>query len=485
MNKLGTVDTELGTYSYEIIAQSDMAEIEEAFESAQPRGRWRDRFHFNGFTIASHGENNQLPSIARDYINDNPILPEILKKQVRIMYGRGPFLFQEQFNEEGKRERKPIPWEQYPAIRNWLSNWKRKGLPQSVNEYIKKVATDYYHMEEYYSKYHFNRSRRTNGPKPVRGLEALNGRKARKAKRGMMDANEILTDDQCKYILVGDWSAPYSYEMDKYMRLDEAQPLKHPTAVNHVGDFGFDQEIYSTPTYWYGLKEWIKGSNLNSKYINSYLKNSLNAKIHVIIPNAWVKAKEERLQEICRNNEMREQEGKDIITEYEGVEVGSTFDYSMVQKLIEKKLQQASSVMSGEGKNQGKFFPSRSVMTEHGIENWQFEEIPNKYKEFIQSVLEYDQAATKQILAGKGLSPAISNVSNEGVFNSGSNAYYNYMIYLDSLSYAEDYIMYDLNNALDINFPDLKNKNIKLGLYREAPQRQEENPPEERMENNT
>ena len=50
---------------------------------------------------------------------------------------------------------------------------------------------------------------------------------------------------------------------------------------------------------FYGLREWILGANLNPKYINSYLRNSLNAKIHIKIPGAWIDLKTKTLQDLC------------------------------------------------------------------------------------------------------------------------------------------------------------------------------------------
>lgn len=90
------------------------------------------------------------------------------------------------------------------------------------------------------------------------------------------------------------------------------------------------------------------------------------------------------------------------------------------------------------------------------------------------------------ILEGKGVDPSISNVSKEGIFQgSGSNAYYNYIIYLNSLSYAEDYCTQDINRVLHINFPRLAQDGVKLGFFRNVPERQQDLKPEERIEKTT
>jgi len=151
-------------------------------------------------------------------------------------------------------------------------------------------------------------------------------------------------------------------------------------------------------------------------------------------------------------------------------------------KQEQKKLTEALNVLSGEGENQGKAFWSRSFQTDHGVEKWEFTEIPAKYKEFVESVIEFDKRALAVILAGKGLDPAISNVTNEGIFNSGSEIYYNYLLYLDTQRYAEEFVCRDINTQLWVNFPELERARVKGGFYRFAPERQENTSPQNRME---
>lgn len=485
INKTGAVrlsDNKVATF--EIVQAADQVTIDEDKAAFQQKAvvKYGESFHYSDYTVAAHGEYNNLPKEVSKLIRGNAFLPEILKKQVRMLYGQGPYLYREEENDENKRYKVPVS-EEYPEVWNWLSSWKKNGLRQSFDEYIKSVIFEYYYMEGYYDKWIFNRSRRTSGPYPVRGLESLSGIYARLAKRGHLKTTDWLKDEDCDVILWGRWDYPYRFESVEFSRFDEQNPLRYPVAINYVADKGFDDQIYSVPTYYYGLKEWIRGSNLNPKYVNSYLKNSLNAKLHVLIPDAWIKSKEEALKEICEINKDREQADEPLITEYDGLEnIGTVFNYGMLQDLIDEKIRQATNVMTGEGENQGKLFISRKFLTENGIEEWEFKEIPTKYKEFIESIIDLDKQATRIILAGKGLDPSISNVSNEGIFNnSGSQVFYNYLVYLDSLRFAEDFVCKDVNNSLRIN--KLIPEGVKLGLYHNKPERQAEIEPQNRMEN--
>lgn len=483
----GIVDADGSAFmTYEILGQSTADELKD-FVSNMDKFVYRDSFAYDDFTVAAYGEKNDLPEEMRNLIRNNPMLPEILKKQVRFMYGDGPFLYREEFNDDNRRERTHIPWNKYQKVKNWLESWKKNGLPDDYRTYLKKAIMEYYYTEGIFSGWHFNRSRRTNGRTPVRGLEYIPSTRARLAMEGFLGIDDRLEWSMLNRVIISYWDRLYRYKYNDYPLFDESNPLLYPRAVNYVKDVGFGEEIYSYPTFYYGLKEWIKGSNLNPKYINSYLKNSMNAKIHVLIPNQWIEQKEKRLKEIVDMNQQRDQDGKNLITEYDGLEdVGTTFDYSMIQKLIDVKLQKITQVLSGGGENQGKIFTSRKFQTEHGVEEWEFKEIPTKYKEFVTSIIEYDKRTVEMIVAGKGIDPSISNISKEGIFqSSGSNSYYNYLIYLNQLSYAEEFITEDINRALWINFPGLRREDIKLGFYRNVPQRQEELKPDERMEQTT
>lgn len=478
-------DRSTAVASFEILKKADQVTIDDEKAKYDLLMKYGESFSFNEFTVATYGEANLLPQEVKNMIGNNHLLPEILKKQARYMYGQGAFLYIEEEDTEGGKKRIPVS-QQYPKVLNWLASWKKNGLKNSFAEYAMRTILDYYYVEGTWSKYRFNKSRRavTKGDVPIRGLEFISNTKARLVFEGKTEINQLLEDEDYTHVMVGRWDVPTRYDMEVFPRFDEGNPFKYPVAVNYVRDFGFGEDIYSFPTWYYGLKEWIKSSNLNPKYLNSYLKNSLNAKLHVLIPDSWIKAKENTLKNITTNNQDLEQQGKPMQTDYEGLkDIGTTFDYSMIQKLIDIKLQQITEVLSGEGENQGKVFFSRTFRGEFGIEEWDFKEIPTKYKEFVSSIIDLDKRTVSVILEGKGLDPSISNVTKDGVFQgSGSEAYYNYIIYLNSLSYAEEYCCRDINTALHLNFPELFRNRVKLGFFRYVPPKQQETSPKDRID---
>lgn len=372
-------------FSFEMLSAADQTEIEADKANFKNAFTYGETFTLDKYTIASYGSANNLPGELRNTIKANHLLPEILKKQVRFLYGTGPYLYKEVI-EEKKTVKIPVS-DQYPEVFTWLDSWEKKGLSKSFPDFAKLVIQEYYYTEGVFIKYLFNKSRRIAGNMPVRGLEYIPSTRARFAMSGKLNPTDPVEDEKFDHVLYGRWDYPYRFESVAFPRFDPSNPFKHPVCINYARDLGFGEEIYSFPTFYYGLKEWIKGSNLNPKYINSYLRNSLNAKLHVIIPATWIEGKKKAFQDACEINKTRKENEQALITEFEGVTIGTEYTYNLVQQLINRKFREITNILSGEGKNQGKIFTSVSHRTEHGLDEWEFKDIPTKYKEFVTSIL--------------------------------------------------------------------------------------------------
>ena len=173
-----------------------------------------------------------------------------------------------------------------------------------------------------------------------------------------------------------------------------------------------------------------------------------------------------------------------VQTEYRGVkltdEKGKPIQFyeTMVDQLIANELKAITSMMSGEGKNQGKMWASTRWAIDDG---WDFKEFPGKFKEYFESVISLDKRADQVILAGKGINSSITNVENDGVISkSGSDVYYNYLIYVTSLTLDEYFILKEINRAIHLNFPEAKKQGIKLGFWIDIPAKLQDTTPSER-----
>ncbi len=438
------------------------------------------------YLVAAWGDmSNIYPQALFSTVTENKLIPQILQKQVEYMFGKGIYLYSETI-EGNEINRTPVIDNE---IMDWLDSWEKYGL-KPVNEYILQTIQEYYHVPAIATKYHFAKSRRLIGlynypdALPIRGLEAVGLDNVRLATSDL-SINRRLKDKDCKFVIIGDWLNPSRQEFEVYNRFDPADPFRYPAAISFIKNRTFTKDIYPLNVWFEGLFHWIKGANLTPRYINSYLKNALNARIHVLIPGSWVEKQKNILQDICEQNRYSEKKQN----YYGGVMLVDPvtnkiieFSDTMLEKLISNKLSEITKLMSGEGKNQGKLWASIKYNLGNGTEEWDFKEIPSNYKDFITSLKEYDTRADQVILAGVGINSSISNVEKDGVISkSGSDVFYNYMIYINNLAIPEYFILQDLNRAIALNFPG--KKNIKIGLYHRTPPKTQDISPNDRMEN--
>ena len=110
-----------------------------------------------------------------------------------------------------------------------------------------------------------------------------------------------------------------------------------------------------------------------------------------------------------------------------------------------------------------------------------FEEMPGKFKEYFDAVIDCGKRSDQVILAGKGIASSITNVENDGVISkSGSDVYYNYLIYVASLTLDEYFVMKEINRAIHLNFPEAKKDGIKLGFWIDIPAKLQDTSPANR-----
>lgn len=441
--------------------------------------------HLDDFIVPLWGEGHNLyPQEVFSTTSENKLLPEVINKQVRFLFGKGPRLFKEivQGTEE-KQRRVRIPVE-IQEIQEALEHWEDLGFDHYW-DYLKNLIIDYYYVKTCVSKYHFSRARRipgqqASGALKVLALSYVGSDEARLASRSAPVTKRLKNKD-CRYIIIGDWMNINRYDYEVYNRFDPAEPFKYPVAIAFNSDKTFTKWTYAFNDWFKGLLEWIKASNLSPRYLNSYLKNALNAHVHVIIPGSWVNQQKTTLQNICNENIRG---GKPVQSEYKGVKLVNEknaaipFYETMVELVIANELRQITELMTGEGKNQGKLWASTRWAKDDG---WEFKEFPGKFKDYMDSVITYDKRADQVILAGKGISPAITNVAEDGkLSNSGSEVYYNYLIYVASLVWDEYFIMKDMNNYIRLNFPAHWKDGVRMGFWIDIPAKLQETSPADR-----
>jgi hypothetical protein len=434
--------------------------------------------NIGNYYILLKGADNNLSYEIEQVIGANRTLPKMIEKQATMLYGKGPRLYKEVFADK-KLVRE---WQQNEVIEDWLDNWQEYGLPQSSKEFCEKIIYDHYYFEDHFVKWRFFKQRRLGSGTMIAGLEHIDEKRCRLASpKSLMDVGMDYEDKDFDTVIVGNWKASMEKQFKIYPRLRPASILNYQTAVSYhkrpsVGN------IYGYNRFYAGIKEWLTGTNRNPQYINSYLENSLNAKVHVIIPQMYVDAVEKKLQDYCEQNVLLKEANKELLTP-NGITIGAKYSVDLRDAYIAKEFAKLTSMLSGI-KNQGKAYASFSYLTSDGTAEWQIIPIDLKYGEYINTLINYDKRADEVVSSSLGLDPTITNISKDGVISkSGTDLYYNYIIYLHNLPLAEEKATEALNLALKINFQDLYRQGYRLGFYNEIPSRQQDVPPNDRLQN--
>lgn len=436
------------------------------------------------------GPNNNDPDVCAALIKGNRLLPSLIEKQVAILYGTGPMLYTEKINDDGTVSRHYL---KDPEIEAWLESWQKAGIPNSYKEYLRKNIRSYYYSEGIFSQWLLSKGTviGLKGNLPVAGLKHISELRVRQATVQDIARRKDIEDSDFNLVLIGNWAESSQQEFKVFPRFDPMNPLSRNGAVSYSKNSNYETDIYATNVFFEGIKGWIRGCNATPEYINSFLENSLSARHHIIIPNAWYDAKKKALEELCSENAEKKAEGaKDselikIKVGDDEIEVGTEYSAVLLDKYVNMELKHLTNFLSGRGKNQGKTYATRSFMNESGdLEKWIIEEIPQKYKEYIEALISYDKRADMVLLSAKGIDPSISNITSDGTISkSGADAYYNYIIYLTQQAIPEDVVCADLNFAISLNFPEKYASGIRIGFHRPSVQRQEEISPNDRLKN--
>lgn len=428
-----------------------------------------------GFNVASRGRNNMKCEEVSSDIKNNRLLPTLIRKKVNMLYGRGLAVYKTVF-VDGKYRRE---WVQNEAIGKWLDGWKAAGLESDSKEVAKAIIKNYYYFGDFFVKVRFTVGRQF-GAYPIAGLEVMENAQCRLATTRKDVVTSLVYYNDFKHIAVGRWN----YGISNYQIYHKFNPANIDTyryaAISHHREKSVD-EFYGVNETHQGTRSYIKGSNDTAGYINSFINNSLTAKIHIIIPNAWIESKRRQITNLCEENKRRKKDNADLL-KLNGIELGTDFKESTLMKYVKSEMGNISKYLSGMD-HQGKAYATISFKTGQGEEErWKFESIDLKYKEYIDALISFDKRADEVLLSSVGLDSSISSVSKDGVISkSGSDAYYNYLIYLMSLTPEEEIVAEPFNMSLEVNFPALYKQGYRIGFYREVPHRQEDIKPNDRL----
>lgn len=383
--------------------------------------------------VFPYGENNELPIQIRNIVYSNSISPGILNKKTGMNWGKGPKLYEEKFDEKGKLYRE---YKNDAEVQAWLDTWDYEG-------YLAKAATDFSHVESFFTKVVQNRGWRIGRAPKIKKLEHIS-----------MDRKPIVAGKQYTptHILLARENEPQTY--DAFPFFDKYEPFKYPLSVKYSNLYTFASSFFSIP-HIMGSIPWIIQSTNVPKFLAALSRNSINIKYHITSPKEYWDQKKQDIKDDCS-------------------EKGKPYKDYMFKNFKKKMLKQVETVLSGL-ENAGKFWHSEQVLVVEGVNviemGWVIKVIDQKMTDTVNAQISIANKADKSAATGVGVHNAIGNISESGG-NTGSEQYYALNNYLQTgIELPEMVIMWCMNAAIKANFPQ---KSLKMGLYHDEMNRQED-----------
>lgn len=424
------------------------------FKANRPKAEsldWTSKTHFIGnWLIHPHGDANDLPTVMKEIILHNHIASGALSKKANMLWGKGPKLYEEDFDEDGDLIYK---WTKDLAIQAWLDSWP-------YEEYCYKSVVDYNALKGVYTKFVQSKSTRI-GNNFIAKLEHVLPDRARLA-------SPMGTEDRDpSHVIVTDYAFKHPESVLKakvYNKFDPYKPFASKNAIFYSNAYTFCTEYYSVPEL-YGAMEWIRQSTAVPLIFKALSDNSINVKYHVQSPQIfWDKAKRD-IENDCT------QRGVDYKEEY----------FLEYQKNYLKKV---TSVLSGI-ENVGKFLHTTikfevdgTNLIEHG---WRINKIDQNIKDFVDSQIKISERADQVVTSTADIHSSVANVGQRNKVDSGGEQYHALNNYLaTSVDVPEMIVLKAINYAIKANFPGTK---LKLGFYHVGTKKMRDVTPNERNPN--
>jgi hypothetical protein len=377
-------------------------------------------------------------------LDENGITPELLNKQLNLLWGQGPALYEVKF-ETGKRVK---DWKSDPEIEAWLKSW-------DWEKYLEKSAVEFRHVNGHFTKYFRSRAARIGEKATITHLEHVGSLRARLE---WPDEKE-----QVNNILVGDFVKPWEKGLIKYPIFNPRDPFKYPVSMyySNLYSFALDND-YSRPSY-YGLINWIKLASSLPKLLMNFNANSAAIRYHIQSPAIYWAMKEDQLKKNC---------------ELKNIEYKNEMLEDLKDDIIKKVVEGLAGIEKA-----GKMLTTETVWDDMGQQyvGWKIDTIDQKVKDYVDAQLEIAKRSDFEVTAGIGLHPALSNMSADGNLPSGSEQLYAFKLYLSTgVDIPEMIVCRDINHAIAANWPE---KKIKIGFYHDTVTTEEMTTPSNRIKN--
>ena len=245
-----------------------------------------------------------------------------------MLYGQGISMYKRTLDESGKIVRH---WEPVDEPMRWLEEWEMNGIEMSASDFAMANIKNHYTFRDFFVKYRMSRGA-SIGRFPIAGIESMENKDCRLATLRADVATSLIPYKDLRYVAVGNWNyGAASFNVYPRFDIKEVSVYRYAAIGHHreksVGEYYGSNETFE------GTKPYIKAANENPEYINSFLRNALAAKVHIIIPNAWVESKRRQITSLCNENKKRKSEKLELF-KMGDVELGTEYSESTLMKVI-------------------------------------------------------------------------------------------------------------------------------------------------------
>jgi|GEM_PF-262016 len=443
---LSLVGTGVGTYALKMSTYNDYDF--EKFINLGAASWDSDPVSIAGFPCVPWGPDDNLPVLVRNLLEKNNLGPGILTRKAGLIYGQGPALYRNQI-EDNEVNRM---WCEDADIQSWLDSWDYK-------RYIRNAITEYNHMSGVFAKYRCGRGVRI-GRSWIASIEALPSKDCRL----VWPRSGFKTLDSVDTVLVGDFESFNNRDIYQYPVFDKYNPTANELAVKYHCLRSYGRNFYAVSSFL-GSLPWMENANELPNIIKALNQNMMAGAYIVHEPAAYWEDKRLKLIEMHTDEneaqiDKRMNELKDTIT--------ATI----------------AEVMAG-SKNAGKFFTAVDFIdpVSGQEQSWKIEPIEMNIDTYIDAQVKVSRIADSSTTSGLGLSPALSNLIIDGKADSGSQMLYALKIFFGAdTQIPEDIVLEPINDAIAINFPN--KKGVKLGLYRQMINKEDNVTASQRTTNN-
>lgn len=447
----GGMIVETPEVAFTYMADDSVRDFDQYNRQTNANLNWNDQTNFIGnYILHPYGNNNDLPTIIKNTVQNNYIGPGLLRKKTNLLWGNGPCMYVEEIQDNNKYRVLKLDQE----VLDWLEKW-------DYESYLTMCCEDYQYIQGVFSKYELRRSSRIGMPF-INELQTIQPDKARLASLKNSESRKAT------HVITNDWSFDHVNSMRDYSvypLFDFRNPFAKPNSILYSNLYSFCSDYYSVPEI-YGSLEWLNRSTAVPLIFKAMSKNSINLKFHISSPQLFWDKKRDELREAA-------------------TAAGKKYTEKMLIDYQKAFLKKIGEVLSGD-ENTGKYLHTTNVlyvdgmnMTEYG---WKIEVIDQKTKDFVDAQIKISQRADQALSAGIGLHTSLGNVSETGKADSGSEQYYALIGYLNTgVDIPEMIVCKALNYALKANFPK---KKLKIGFGHNVTEKQSDLSPNDRMKNN-